>query len=161
VLIREAAPHERDELFLEGYKVWSKNRTFEQYCVENRKEDSYGTRYVMEQDSKILSSLILLRLKEICGCKVYGFGSVLTPPEYSGRGYATGLLKYCIENITVNDSIVFLYSEINPAFYEKFGFKALPPHLQKNGKAVCMALCSGAMWVRLLKVPAAHIPDYF
>lgn len=161
MLIREAAPHERDELFLEGYKVWSKNRTFEQYCVDNSKEDACGTRYVMDQDGKILSSLILLRLKEIWGCKVYGFGSVLTSAEYTGKGYATSLIKYCIENITEENSILFLYSEINPVFYERFGFKALPPHLQKDSKAVCMALCSGKMWVRLLNAPAALIPDYF
>ena len=146
---------------MEAYKVCSKNRTFEQYCADNHKEDAYGTRYVMEQDGKILCSLILLRLKEICGCKVYGFGSVLTPAEYTGKGYATGLLKYCIENIIEENPMVFLYSEINPAFYERFGFQALPPHLQKNDKAVCMALCSEMMWIRLLKAPAALIPDYF
>lgn len=161
MIIREAAHHERNELFLEGYKVWSKNRTFEQYCVDNRKEDAYGTRYVMEQDGKILCSLILLRLKEIWGCKIYGFGSVLTPAQYTGKGYATGLLKYCIENNREENSMLFLYSGINPAFYERFGFKALPPHLQKDSKAACMALCTEMLWARLLKAPADVIPDYF
>lgn len=159
--IREATAHERMVLFREAYKVWSKKRTFEQYCADNGKEDAYGTRYVMEQDGKILTSLILLRLKEIWGCQVYGFGSVLTLSEHRGKGYATALLKHCIEMIRNEKSIVFLYSEINPVFYERLGFRALPPHLQHKGTAVCMVLCSEDIWIRLNKIKKDFIPAYF
>jgi predicted acetyltransferase len=161
VIIREAKDHERIELFREAYKVWSKNRTFEQYCADNSKEDAFGTRYVLEQDGKILSSLILLKFKDIGECKVYGIGSVLTFAPYRGKGYATALLNHCIESIMDKNTIVILYSEINPAFYERLGFRVLPSYLQIKGPAVCMALCSDSIWKRLLKASASMLPTYF
>ena len=44
MIFREALPQEINFIFSEGYKEWSKNRTFEQYCTDNAKEDVYGTR---------------------------------------------------------------------------------------------------------------------
>ncbi|MGB8455869.1 MAG: GNAT family N-acetyltransferase [Anaerocolumna sp.] len=161
MIIRQAKPGERGQLFKEAYKIWNKNRTFEQYCADNGKEDAYGTRYVLEHKGRIVSSLILLNLKELYGCKVYGFGSVLTSPAYTGNGYATKLLKYCIGEITDENKIFFLYSEINPEFYGKLDFRVLPPHLQKDKKAICMVLCGADMWKQLVDIPINLIPDYF
>ena len=56
MIFRQARPEETDMLFREGYKVWSRNRTYAQYCEENRKEDAYGTRYVLEVDGEVVSS---------------------------------------------------------------------------------------------------------
>ncbi len=159
--IRKAKPEERELLFKEAYKMWSKNRTFEQYCADNGKEDAYGTRYVIEHEGELVSSLILLNLKELYGCKVYGFGSVFTLPAHTGNGYATKLLKYCIEEITGENKIMLLYSKINPEFYEKLNFRILPPHLQKDKKAICMALCGEAVWSQLVDTSIGLIPDYF
>ncbi|WMJ86692.1 GNAT family N-acetyltransferase [Anaerocolumna sp. MB42-C2] len=161
MIIRQAKPSEREELFREAYKEWSKNRTFEQYKADNSKEDKYGIRYVAEENGHIVSSLIMLKFKELFGCKVYGFGSVLTPTEYAGNGYATKLLKYCIDNVNTEDSLILLYSEINPAFYARLGFRSLPVHLQKDKKAVCMVLCADSTWKKLENTSIDRIPDYF
>ena len=161
MLIRQAKLFEREELFREAYKEWSKNRTFEQYKADNSKEDEYGIRYVAEEKGQIVSSMIMLNFKGLFGCKVYGFGSVLTPTEYAGNGYATKLLRYCIENVNTEDSLILLYSEINPAFYERLGFKSLPAHLQKDKKAVCMVLCGDRIWQKLKNTSIDRIPDYF
>jgi GNAT superfamily N-acetyltransferase len=161
MIIREAKVNEREELFREAYKFWSRNRTFKQYCEDNSKEDSYGTRYIIEGEGEIVSSMILLRLKELFDCKVYGIGSVLTHSLHTGKGYASRLLKYCLEEIIEENSIVFLYSEINPSFYERLAFRTLPPHLQKDKKAVCMVLCTEPIWEKIIDGPKNGIPDYF
>jgi len=161
MIFRQAKQEEIDQLFREGYKVWSKNRTFEQYCSDNRKEDAYGTRYVIEDNGEIVSSLILLTLKSIDSKLVYGIGSVLTPIIYKYKGYATELLKNCIQQMHVDASLVFLYSEIDPAFYERFNFRVLPAYLQKDADSICMVLCDDDSWQVLINSGIELIPDHF
>lgn len=161
MLIRKVRPDEILELFIEGYKVWNKGRTFEKYCADNGKEDYYGVRYGIEESGKIVSSLILLKLNNIDGYPVYGIGSVLTAREYGGKGYASILLKECLAKIEEEKRYVFLYSEINPAFYERLEFRSLPASLQKGGKAVCMVSCSDDLWQKLIEKDISGIPDYF
>ena len=60
MVLREAKKEKVSDLFQQGYKVWSKGRTWEKYCADNSKEDAYGTRYVLECEGEIASSLILL-----------------------------------------------------------------------------------------------------
>jgi predicted N-acetyltransferase YhbS len=161
MIFRQVKQEEIDQLFREGYKVWSKNRTFEQYCSDNGKEDAYGTRYVIEDNGEIVSSMILLTLKSIGGKSVYGIGSVLTSPIYQYKGCATELLKNCIQQINVNTSLVFLYSEIAPSFYERFNFKVLPSYLQKDAESICMVLCDDDSRQVLTDRGIELIPDHF
>ncbi len=161
MIFRQAQPHERQELFAEGYKVWSKNRTFEQYCADNGSEDAFGTRYVVEVDNQIVSSLILLIMGSIEDKKVYGIGSVLTPQPYSGKGYATELIRCCLKLLEDQGAYIFLYSDIQPAFYEKFGFRILPSILQTKEKSVCMVKCGDDDWTELVRRWANHVPKYF
>lgn len=161
MVFRQAKQDEIDQLLSEGYKVWSKSRTFEQYCAENRKEDAYGTRYVIEDNGDIVSSLILLNLKSINSKIVYGIGSVLTPHTYKHKGYATELLKSCILQINIDVSLVFLYSEIDPAFYGRYNFRILPPNLQKDADSICMVLCDDDSWQILINGGIELIPDHF
>jgi predicted GNAT family N-acyltransferase len=153
--------NEIDGLFKEGYKVWSKNRTFEQYCIDNGKEDAYGTRYVIDNNGEIVSSLILLNLKSILGRKVFGIGSVITPKLHEHKGYASKLLTQCIEQHTDKESIIFLYSDVHPSFYEQFHFRVLPDYLQKGKTGICMVRCDESIWSQLIKSQLDIIPDYF
>jgi len=159
MIFRQALPQEINFIFSEGYKEWSKHRTFEQYCSDNAKEDAYGTRYVLDVGNEIVSSLIMLKLKDIAGKKAYGIGSVLTPKIYAGQGYATELLKNCLQK--EEGSFIFLFSDINPEFYKQFKFKILPPHLQRYKKSVCMVYCNDVSWNELLNCSIDSIPDYF
>lgn len=161
MIFRKSKAEEVEKLFSEGYKVWSKNRSFEKYSDDNSKEDAYGTRFVLEDNEEIVSSLIWLDMKSINGKKVYGIGSVLTPAIYKHKGYATELLKNCLQQISTDESIVFLYSEVNPAFYERFQFRVLPANLQKDADSICMVLCDDEMWKELLNGSIEPIPDHF
>jgi len=161
LIFRQAKKEEIEELLSEGYKVWSKNRTIEQYYTENRKEDEFGTRYVIEDDGELVSSLILLNLRSIGGKDVYGIGSVLTPHAYKHKGYATALLKNCILQMSVDTSLIFLYSEIDPVFYGRYNFRVLPPALQKDTHSICMVLCDNDMWSAMITGGIDLIPDHF
>jgi predicted acetyltransferase len=160
MIFRQAKSREIDSILDEGYKVWSKGRTRERYLEDNREEDAYGARYIIEESGVIVSSLILLRLKQVCNRETCGIGSVLTPSIHMHRGYATSLITSCLEHITDREGYIFLYSEIAPSFYEKFGFIVLPPALQKS-KAPCMVLCGEKAWSELTNLSVDQIPDYF
>jgi predicted N-acetyltransferase YhbS len=161
MVFRQARPNEMEELFREGYRVWSRNRTYEQYCTENRKEDAYGTRFVLEVDSEVVSSLILLKLKDCEGMTCRGIGSVVTPQRYCGKGYATALVRNCVAYAESGCGAIFLYSDIDPGFYERFGFTALPDHLQKKKGSVCMVRCKEDVWKRISGSTIDKIPAYF
>ena len=161
MVFRQALSCERELLFSDGYKEWRKNRSFEQYCADNAKEDAYGTRFVLELDGEIVSSLILLTLKDIAGKKAFGIGSVLTPKIHSGKGYATELLNNCIKQKADADSFLFLFSDIAPDFYKRFCFRVLPSEFQKYEKSVCMVYCNDDSWNELLNCPPDSIPNYF
>lgn len=161
MIFREAKPEEKKLLFNAGYKEWSKNRTFDQYCIDNSKEDEYGKRYVLVNNDEIVSSLIVLRLKDIVEKRVYGIGSVVTPTQYTGNGYATELLKNCINEIPKEQCLVFLYSDVKPSFYERLDFRILPRKFQKYDKSICMVRCEDYMLEELLTSSKVKIPEYF
>lgn len=161
MIFRETHKEEIPLLFQEGYQEWSKNRTFEQYCLDNSKDDAIGTRYVIEKNGEIVSSVVLIRLENINGMEVYGLGSILTSKLHRGNGYSIELIKKCINLIHSYNTIIFLYSDINPLFYEKLGFRILSDTLQKYASSVCMAYCKDDIWDRLLSTKVDVIPDYF
>jgi len=162
MLFRAAEQEEILEILMDGYAVWPKGRTFEQYCVDNRKEDAYGTRYILVDGGEaIVSSLIFLRLPAEPAARRFGIGSVVTPPEHRGMRYASILLDHCLRLTDPATDIVILYSDIDPAFYERLGFRALPEALQKKTGSVCMAHCSENLWQDLIVGPTESVPDYF
>jgi len=161
MIFRQADQEEISLLFKQGYQEWSKNRTFEQYCIDNSKEDALGTRYVMEKNGEIVSSTIVIRLEKINEREVYGIGSVLTPQNHRGNSYAAELLRNCLNLVYEDNNIIFLYSDINPSFYEKMNFRILPTPLQKYEKSICMVLCKDEVWYELLNCTVHLIPNYF
>lgn len=160
MVFRQARASEIEGLLAEGYKYWSRNRTFDQYCADNRREDVNGIRYVIEENGDIVSSLILLKLNDFKGKKVFGIGSVLTPEHHSGKGYATILLKNTI-NTVCRDALIFLYSDISPEFYRRFGFRPLPDRYQKKENSVCMLRCTQDIWGELEAIAGVNVPGYF
>lgn len=161
MIFREATKEEIHLLYQEGYQEWSKNRSFEQYCLDNSKDDAVGTRYIIEKNGEIVSSLVLIRLNNINGMEAYGLGSIVTSKIHRGNGYSMELIKRCINRIPSHNTVIFLYSEINPHFYEKLGFRILSDKLQKYDSSVCMAYCEDDVWDDLLSTKADVIPNYF
>ncbi len=160
MIFRQARGDEIEGLFAEGYKVWSRNRTFRQYFDDNSREDANGIRYVLENDGEIVSSLMLLKLNDFQGLKVYGIGSVLTPKRHQGNGYASILVKKSIDTVD-SDALIFLHSDIKPEFYRRFGFRALPSRYQKKESSVCMLRCNSDIWDELMAASSIHVPSYF
>jgi len=161
MIFRVAKKEEFNLLLSMGYKEWSKNRTFEKYSLDNSKEDAIGIRYVIVDNNQIVCSAILVKHPNLNEHELYGIGSVVTPEEFRGRGYATELLKRCISLVDKTNAVILLYSDISPHFYEKMGFRILPDQLQKSEKSPCMAYCSYKLWVELINTSKACIPDYF
>jgi len=161
MIIREARPAEIRQILTEGHRCWHKERSFEQYSIDNRKEEEYGTRYVVEVNGQVASSLILLRFGQIRTCPVYGIGSVLTVPGFEKKGYASELIKAVLQQLDLKKALIFLYSEINPLFYEKLGFHILPDRLQKKATCSCMVICQEEALEFLIKAELKDIPDYF
>ncbi len=58
--------------------------------------------------------------------KAVGIGAVFTRPDARGTGAASELLRHVLEEAReAGDVIGLLYSDIDPAFYERFGFVRL------------------------------------
>lgn len=162
MIIREATEAERTLLFKEAYQIWHKNRTLAEYIHDNAKEDAFGKRYVIDREGDLVSSLIVLTLEPVLGITTYGLGSVLTPEPHTSKGYAGILLKRCIQQLEKDGEVfIFLFSDINPDFYKKMGFRLLPEHLQKSLTSPCMVKCGEASWEQLKDVSVALLPDYF
>lgn len=162
MIFRAVKKEELDYIFKLGYKVWSKNRTFEKYCLDNGKEDEFGTRYALEENGEIVTSIILLKFKPIEGISAYGIGSFVTPEKFRGKGYGQALLQKTIGTVyKENQSVIFLHSDLEPSFYEKYGFKVLPDKFQKYGKSVYMAYCSKEIWNKIIVLDANQLPKYF
>jgi len=161
MIFREARPEEIPKLLADAYPEWQRGRTFAQYCVDNRKEEAYGTRFVLEHGGLLVSSLIWLRPKSSLQRRVYGIGSVVTPPRFRGKGYASEMLTHCLRMADLSTDIVFLYSDVAPAFYERFAFRALPDAHQSKAGSVFMALCDEAGWQELVESPIGALPEYF
>jgi len=160
VQFREANANEIQNILEEGYKEWPKGRTLEKYIEDNKSEDAYGTRFVLSEGSDIMCSLIQLELKPIKNYKVYGFGSILTSARNRNKGFAKKLILLCLGMMNEED-IVFLYSDIDPHFYEKLGFVKLPRTLQHTEKSICMVKCKVETLAELLRLPLESIPSYF
>ena len=56
-----------------------------------------------------------------------GIGAVFTPPELRRRGYARALLEALLSAArAAGTELAMLFSEIDPAYYEKLGFRLVP-----------------------------------
>lgn len=161
MIFRQAKQEEYHQLFEEAYKVWPRGRTFQQYCEDNRKEDAYGTRYVLEVEGEIVCSLIFLQFPSEGARRRFGIGSVVTPQRHRNNGYATKLLEHCLRQVSRETDIVLLYSDVHPSFYERLHFRVLPINLQKKAGSVCMVLCGDTSWEDISSGSIDSIPDYF
>jgi GNAT superfamily N-acetyltransferase len=58
---------------------------------------------------------------------ILGIGAVFTPQPLRGRGHASRLIELLVdEGRTDGAALAMLFSEIDPAFYERLGFRRVP-----------------------------------
>jgi len=136
--IRKAKQIEFDQIYMMGFDVWAEGGK-DEYLTECRTSQKYarGSWYVLEnEDDKLVSSLIVYDF----GQNQYGIGSIATPKELRKQGYASALISDVIreiENISA-EATIFLYSDIEPEFYERFDFVKVPTSAQRYKTTTCM-----------------------
>lgn len=135
---RKALSDEMNQIYLMGFDVWSDGASEKDYLADCSSSIKYkrGEWYVLTEDDKILSSLIIYDF----GDEKFGIGSIATSPYDRKKGYASELIKHIIHKIESGSKncILFLYSDIQPEFYEKFGFTRLKPEAQRYKTTTCM-----------------------
>ena len=156
---RKARPDEFDSIYLMGLDVWNEGKDREAYLEGCRRSKKYqeGAWYVLEnQEGVLVSSLIRYCLSE----GVYGIGSIATPPSFRKKGYASKLIADVLKEFESEGvERVFLFSDIEPAFYQKFEFEALSSRYQHSAGSVCMV--RGVSVEELERDPQFQPPVYF
>lgn len=161
--LRKLELHEREAIFQTGYKEWPRGRTYKQYVHDNSKEDAYGTRYALVNETdEIIGSVMILNIK-INQAPIFGLGSVVIESPHRNKGYGLTMLTETLKVIDAQggDSIVMLYSEIDPNYYAKLGFKELPEKFQRYDYASAMVRCNKEQFQHLCNLPLEHIPTHF
>ena len=127
--LRTADTHELDDIYLMGFDVWGGSASVDEYLACCNKSNKYqkGTWYVLIEHQKILSSLIVYQ--GVFGLEdgSCGLGSVATPPELRGKGYASKLINMIKNELLLNQNnmVLFLHSDIDKTFYRRLGFAAI------------------------------------
>lgn len=163
---RKIKENEVELIYKMGYKEWAKGRTYEQYVKDNKKEEDYGFRYgyIDEEHHTIIGSLILLNLHiNNINKPLYGLGSIVISQDYQNMGYGKLMIKECLSQVNQEEkeAMFLLYSDINPSYYEQFGFKKLPSNQQKISSSICMIKCSDEDYESISKISIDRIPPYF
>ncbi|MFI5345281.1 MAG: GNAT family N-acetyltransferase [Elusimicrobiota bacterium] len=157
-MIRTARPDEMKDVYLMGRDAWTGALSVGDYlksCAASVKYRS-GTWYVLEDQKKLLASLIVYRLSGI-GDGAYGLGSIAVPSDDRNHGHATRLIRGVLEILDEEGAVeIYLHSDIAPALYERLGFRALPKALQASAKSICMLRSSVSAFEALTSAP-----DYF
>lgn len=158
MIIREAKLTELDQAYMMGFETWGEGSTEEEYLNECRSSSKYemGTWYVLEKEEALTSSLIVyentFELPENC----VGIGSVATPAEHREKGCASALIKEVISIYKkVGKEAIYLFSDIEPKFYEKLGF--VPIIIEQPYKESCCMVNVLQINSRL----SSYAPKYF
>ncbi len=135
---RKATEDDFTTIFMMGFDVWG-NGSATKYLEECRSSSKYksGQWFVLKaEDGTLVSSLIVYTF----GANEFGFGSIATPKELRKQGYASNLISRVLQQIKCNspNAAVFLYSDIDPAFYERFDFRQVPRSAQRYETTTCM-----------------------
>jgi N-acetylglutamate synthase-like GNAT family acetyltransferase len=151
--IRLARPDDMNSIFMMGFDQWSEGKDEGSYLAECRASRKYaeGQWRVLADRGELLSSLITYRFSKT----TMGIGSIATPPSLRHRGHASRLVSGVVADLEREEHArtIFLFSDIAPSFYLRFGFTALPPEQQTSPKSVCMIRRS-APKARVPKIPA-------
>jgi predicted N-acetyltransferase YhbS len=135
---RKATPDDFPSIFRMSFDVWGQG-SLEDYFEECQTSPKYarGVWYVLEaEDGDLVSSLIVYQLS----AGQYGIGSIATPLPLRRQGYASKLVSEILEHIEQESpgAVIFLYSDIDPAFYERFKFQQIPKSAQRDPTTTCM-----------------------
>lgn len=116
--------------------MWAGSRSLDEYVADFHAvaESGFGRRRFrtlgFSLDGAIVASCKRYQRELRCGertLRAIGIGAVFTPEAERGRGYATAFLGALLDaERAAGTDLVYLFSDIHPAFYEKLGFITLP-----------------------------------
>jgi predicted N-acetyltransferase YhbS len=126
--VRDVLPH--------SALMWAEGRSFADYADDFRAvvATGFGKRRFrtlgFALDGAIVTSCKRYQREVRCGDRLMratGIGAVFTPEAQRGRGYATAFLGALLDaERAAGTDLVYLFSDIHPAFYEKLGFVRVP-----------------------------------
>ena len=150
---------EMNALYLSGFDAWNEGRSIETFLADCRKSQKYaqGKWYVLaDENDQLVSKLIVYPM----GPANFGIGTFATPPKLRGKGLGSILLQGVLKSLHQEGArVIFLFSDISPEYYERFGFKRLPDGFQKAPHSVLMAL--GVDAEKVISSPGFTPPEYF
>ena len=162
--IRPAAPADLESVYRMGFDTWAEGRSLDAYLAACRAAPKYagGTWWVDEEEGgRLVSSLLAHEIPLPSGAPATGLGSIATPPELRGRGHGSRLIAEVIRRReAAGAEVFFLFSDIAPAFYGRFGFVVLGP-CPKKPASILMARAEPKCLTVLLADPRFKTPDYF
>jgi predicted N-acetyltransferase YhbS len=125
--VRDVLPH--------SFGIWGGERSFEEYAsdLEAVARSPFGRRRPftvgLREDGRIACSAKLYAREIRWGAhslRATGIGAVFAQPEYRGRGYASAMLGAVLDaERAAGTDFAFLFSDLDPAFYERLGFVPL------------------------------------
>jgi len=118
-------------------ELWGEGRTHDEHAAFTLEQiDRAGPsllRYVGLVDARgavvASSKRFALAIRDEAGgvARGMGIGAVFVPPEHRGRGHAAKLIEAMLDEARrLGDAVAWLYSDLDPAFYVRLGFKAHP-----------------------------------
>lgn len=163
--LRTAAASDLEAIYRMGYDAWGEGRGLDDYlaaCRASRKYASGSWWVHAREDGRLESSLLAHEIPLPFGAPAVGLGSISVPPELRGQDHASRLIRDVIrrQEETAGTEVFFLFSDISPAFYERFGFKALAPCPGKP-ESILMARADEEKLSGLLAHAKFKFPDYF
>lgn len=163
--IRTAAASDLEAIYRMGYDAWGEGRGLDDYLAACRASRKYasGAWWVHAQaKGRLTCSLLAHEISLPAGNPAIGLGSIATVPELRCQGHASRLIRDVIRRReeTAGTEVFFLFSDISPAFYERFGFTALGPCPAKPA-SIMMARADRDKLSGLLAHAKFKIPDYF
>lgn len=150
-----------------GFDKWGEQRTEVEHLDICRNSTKYkrGTWYVLENDSQqIVCTAIIYPLDiGLTGYSAIGIGSLATKPSERRKGYAAQLLTELIDELqkTSPKAAFVLWSDIEPSYYEKFQFEAMPKAFQTKETSTVMLRPPPQTTMRDLVSDAAFIPPTY
>ena len=124
------------QILIETHPLWHDGLNFDRYAQfwEAQLRTPWGSshldRVAMVEGGRVVSSVKRYDLSARFDGRirrVLGIGAVFTPPERRGRGLAQQLLERVLETAEAEGyEFAALFSEIDPAFYERLEFVPVP-----------------------------------
>jgi GNAT superfamily N-acetyltransferase len=137
--VRVMMPEDEATYLAFGYDAWGEGVSVDEFVAAYGRDKNHlrGTRYLLESpEGEPLANLNTLRFAR----GLVGIASLSVNPAARGQGHGSALARAVMEILRSEYSTIrfMLYSEVNPAMYERLGFARLPDALQFHLPSVAM-----------------------